>query len=143
MGLPAWMPGEPRWAKDGPSRRAHGAGPERGNLSAAKALHHRVPIHSMRRGTLGFCLHSGAAMGIPVDWIIEWRTSRYQGAHAGGEPSAVQRPFNLGGIGFARDAIASKPAPTKAISQEWMQAYGQVFDGLSRLGKKVGKYSPR
>ena len=30
MGRPAWMPGEPCWAKDGPSRRAHGAGPERG-----------------------------------------------------------------------------------------------------------------
>ena len=30
VGLPAWMPGEPCWAKDGPSRRAHGAGPERG-----------------------------------------------------------------------------------------------------------------
>ena len=30
MGRPAWMPGEPCWAMDGPSRRAHGAGPERG-----------------------------------------------------------------------------------------------------------------
>ncbi len=30
VGLPAWMPGEPCWAMDGPSRRAHGAGPERG-----------------------------------------------------------------------------------------------------------------
>ena len=30
VGRPAWMPGEPCWAKDGPSRRAHGAGPERG-----------------------------------------------------------------------------------------------------------------
>ncbi|AOA08615.1 hypothetical protein BFC21_23640 [Pseudomonas sp. TMW 2.1634] len=38
VGLPAWMPGEPRWAMDGPWRRAHGAGPERGNLSAAKAV---------------------------------------------------------------------------------------------------------
>ena len=38
MGLPAWMPGEPRWAMDGPWRRAHGAGPEGGNLSAAKAV---------------------------------------------------------------------------------------------------------
>ena len=28
VGRPAWMPGEPCWAKDGPSRRAHGAGPE-------------------------------------------------------------------------------------------------------------------
>ena len=36
--LPAWMPGEPCWAMDGPSRRGHGAGPERGNLSAAKAV---------------------------------------------------------------------------------------------------------
>ena len=25
VGLPAWMPGEPRWAMDGPWRRAHGA----------------------------------------------------------------------------------------------------------------------
>ena len=38
VGRPAWMPGEPRWAMDGPWRRAHGAGPERGNLSAAKAV---------------------------------------------------------------------------------------------------------
>ena len=38
MGRPAWMPGEPRWAMDGPWRRAHGAEPERGNLSAAKAV---------------------------------------------------------------------------------------------------------
>jgi len=38
VGVPAWMPGEPRWAMDGPWRRAHGAGPERGNLSAAKAV---------------------------------------------------------------------------------------------------------
>ena len=38
VGRPAWMPGEPCWAMDGPSRRAHGAGPERGNLSAAKAV---------------------------------------------------------------------------------------------------------
>ncbi len=30
VGRPAWMPGEPCWAMDGPSRRAHGAGPERG-----------------------------------------------------------------------------------------------------------------
>ncbi len=30
VGRPAWMPGEPCWARDGPSRRAHGAGPERG-----------------------------------------------------------------------------------------------------------------
>ena len=37
VGRPAWMPGEPRWAMDGPWRRAHGAEPERGNLSAAKA----------------------------------------------------------------------------------------------------------
>ena len=36
--LPARMPGEPCWAMDGPSRRGHGAGPERGNLSAAKAV---------------------------------------------------------------------------------------------------------
>ena len=28
VGRPAWMPGEPCWAMDGPSRRAHGAGPE-------------------------------------------------------------------------------------------------------------------
>jgi MFS family permease len=40
VGRPAWMPGEPRWAMDGPWRRAHGAGPERGNLSAAKAVRH-------------------------------------------------------------------------------------------------------
>ena len=38
VGRPAWMPGEPRWAKDGPWRRAHGAGLERGNLSEAKAV---------------------------------------------------------------------------------------------------------
>ena len=38
VGRPAWMPGEPRWAMDGPWRRAHGAGPEGGNLSAAKAV---------------------------------------------------------------------------------------------------------
>ena len=38
MGRPAWMPGEPRWARDGPWRRAHGAKPARGNLSAAKAV---------------------------------------------------------------------------------------------------------
>ena len=38
VGRPAWMPGEPRWAMDGPSRRAHGAEPERGYLSAAKAV---------------------------------------------------------------------------------------------------------
>ncbi|PAM79679.1 hypothetical protein CES87_29590 [Pseudomonas sp. ERMR1:02] len=31
VGKPAWMPVYPRWAKDGPSRRAHGAGPERGH----------------------------------------------------------------------------------------------------------------
>ena len=38
VGRPAWMPGEPRWAMDGPWRRAHGAGLERGNLSEAKAV---------------------------------------------------------------------------------------------------------
>ena len=38
VGRPAWMPGEPRWAMDGPWRRAHGTGPERVNLSAAKAV---------------------------------------------------------------------------------------------------------
>ena len=38
VGRPAWMPGEPRWAMDGPWRRAHGAKPARGNLSAAKAV---------------------------------------------------------------------------------------------------------
>ena len=54
MGLPAWMPGEPRWAKDGPWRRAHGAGPERGNLSAAKAVRwgedFLVPFWSLKKG---------------------------------------------------------------------------------------------
>ena len=35
VALPAWMPGEPCWAKDGPSRRAHGAGPERGPYAGA------------------------------------------------------------------------------------------------------------
>ena len=44
VGRPAWMPGEPRWAKDGPWRRAHGAGPERGNLSAAKAVRRGKPF---------------------------------------------------------------------------------------------------
>ena len=38
VGRPAWMPGEPCWAMDGPSRRAHGAEPERGNLSEARAV---------------------------------------------------------------------------------------------------------
>ena len=38
VSIPAWMPEEPCWARDGPSRRAHGAGPERGNLSEAKAV---------------------------------------------------------------------------------------------------------
>ena len=36
-GPPGRKPGESCWAMDGPSRRAHGAEPERGNLSAAKA----------------------------------------------------------------------------------------------------------
>ena len=36
-GPPGMMPGEPRWAMDGPWRRTHGAKPARGNLSAAKA----------------------------------------------------------------------------------------------------------
>ncbi|OZY65560.1 hypothetical protein CJU74_11625 [Pseudomonas fragi] len=44
VGRPAWMPGEPRWAMDGPWRRAHGAGPERGNLSAAKAVRRGKPF---------------------------------------------------------------------------------------------------
>ena len=38
VGLPAWMPGEPCWAKDGPSRRAHGAYLREGHLSAAMAV---------------------------------------------------------------------------------------------------------
>ncbi|PAA43560.1 hypothetical protein CJU79_04410 [Pseudomonas fragi] len=44
VGRPAWMPGEPRWAMDGPWRRAHGAEPERGNLSAAKAVRRGKPF---------------------------------------------------------------------------------------------------
>ncbi|SDU58709.1 hypothetical protein SAMN04490201_2894 [Pseudomonas psychrophila] len=35
MGRPVWMPGEPCWAMDGPSRRAHGEGPERGPYARA------------------------------------------------------------------------------------------------------------
>ena len=54
MGRPAWMPGEPRWAMDGPWRRAHGAEPERGNLSAAKAVRwgedFLVPFWSFKKG---------------------------------------------------------------------------------------------
>ncbi len=54
MGIPAWMPGEPCWARDGPSRRAHGAGPERGNLSEAKAVRwgedFLVPFWSFKKG---------------------------------------------------------------------------------------------
>ena len=54
MGRPAWMPGEPCWAMDGPSRRAHGAGPERGNLSEAKAVRwgedFLVPFWSFKKG---------------------------------------------------------------------------------------------
>ena len=54
VGRPAWMPGEPCWAMDGPSRRAHGAGPERGNLSAAKAVRWGedllVPFGSFQKG---------------------------------------------------------------------------------------------
>ena len=54
MGLPAWMPGEPRWAMDGPWRRAHGAEPERGNLSEAKAVRwgedFLVPFWSFKKG---------------------------------------------------------------------------------------------
>ena len=54
VGRPAWMPGEPRWAMDGPWRRAHGAGPERGNLSAAKAVRWGedllVPFGSFQKG---------------------------------------------------------------------------------------------
>ena len=38
VGLPAWMPGEPCWAMDGPSRRAHGAYLREGHLSAAMAV---------------------------------------------------------------------------------------------------------
>ena len=36
-GPPGRKPGESCWAMDGPSRRAHGAEPERGNLSEAMA----------------------------------------------------------------------------------------------------------
>ena len=36
VGRPAWMPGEPCWARDGPSRRALGAGPERGTLERSE-----------------------------------------------------------------------------------------------------------
>ena len=54
MGRPAWMPGEPRWAMDGPWRRAHGAEPERGNLSEAKAVRwgedFLVPFWSFKKG---------------------------------------------------------------------------------------------
>ncbi|HBX56142.1 MAG TPA: hypothetical protein DEH10_12255 [Pseudomonas sp.] len=35
-GRAAWMPREPRWARDGPSRRASGAMMERGKSSAAR-----------------------------------------------------------------------------------------------------------
>jgi len=38
VGVPAWMPGEPRWAKDGPWRRAHGAGPERRPYAVGEAF---------------------------------------------------------------------------------------------------------
>ena len=115
VGLPAWMPGEPRWAKDGPWRRAHEAGPERGNLSAAKALHHRVPIHSMRRGTLGFCLHSGAAMGIHVVWIIEWQKQNNQTTKtlvgAGLPAMAALRSSRQNELPASR----ASPAPTENI----------------------------
>ena len=54
VGRPAWMPGEPRRAMGGPWRRAHGAGPERGNLSAAKAVRwgedFLVPFWSFKKG---------------------------------------------------------------------------------------------
>ena len=53
-GPPGMEPGEPRWAMDGPWRRAHGAGPERGNLSAAKAVRRGedllVPFGSFQKG---------------------------------------------------------------------------------------------
>ena len=54
VGRPAWMPGEPRWAMDGPWRRAHGAEPERGNLSEAKSVRwgddYLVPFWSFKKG---------------------------------------------------------------------------------------------
>ena len=54
VGRPAWMPGEPRWAMDGPWRRAHGTKPARGNLSAAKAVRRGedllVPFGSFQKG---------------------------------------------------------------------------------------------
>ena len=47
-------PRQPRWAMDGPSRRAHGSEPERGNLSGAKAVRwgedFLVPFWSFKKG---------------------------------------------------------------------------------------------
>ena len=36
--LPAWTPGEPCWAMDGPSRRGHGSGPERRPYAVGNAF---------------------------------------------------------------------------------------------------------
>ena len=65
------MPGEPCWAKDGPSRRAHGAGPERGTPERSEG---RTP----GQGLFGyFC---GCLTKVPrrkgetrrKPWRIEW-----------------------------------------------------------------------
>ena len=43
VGQPAWMPGEPCWARDGPSRRAHGAKPSF-QLTSDAGYVPRVPV---------------------------------------------------------------------------------------------------
>ena len=86
VGIPAWMPGEPCWARDGPSRRAHGAGPERGNLSEAKAVRwgedFLVPFWSFKKGLavrakpiVRLDLDAGYVLNVPVK---QTRSSRPQ-----------------------------------------------------------------
>ena len=101
MGRPAWMPGEPRWAMDGPWRRAHGAEPERGNLSVAKAVRwgedFLVPFWSFKKGL--------AVRAKPIFQLD---------AHAGyvrGGPVNVQRTFAVAPCRLHREQARSHNIP--------------------------------
>ena len=114
MGIPAWMPGEPCWAMDGPSRRAHGAGPERGNLSEAKAVRwgedFLVPFWSLKKGLavrakpiVQLDLDAGYVLNTSVNQVISTITQQMSGNN--GQMLEINR------IGVKH--IASKPAPTQ------------------------------
>ena len=113
MGRPAWMPGEPRWAMDGPWRRAHGAEPERGNLSAAKAVRwgedFLVPFWSFKKGL--------AVRAKPIFQLD---------AHAGyvrGGPVNVQRTFTVATRLYRRTVSpASRASPLPQHPLTWLPA---------------------